>query len=169
MKYPNVIREKLEDVLKKVAKPARYVDGELHGVKKNPERASVKVCLAFPDIYDIGQSYLGFHILYHILNKRPETLCERTFAPWTDMEQIMREQNIPLFSLESFLPVSSFDLVGFTFQYELHYTTILNMLDLAGIPIKAAERDSEWPLIIGGGAHAAQIRNRWRIFLMHSF
>jgi radical SAM family uncharacterized protein/radical SAM-linked protein len=151
MKYSNVIREKLEQVLKQVAKPARYVDGELHAVKKPPELSSIKVCLAFPDVYDIGQSYLGFHILYHILNSCPETSCERTFAPWTDMEKIMREQDIPLYSLESFLPVSSFDVVGFTFQYELHYTTILNMLDLAGIPLKALERDERWPFIIGGG------------------
>jgi radical SAM family uncharacterized protein/radical SAM-linked protein len=151
MRYHDDIKKKLEQVLIQVAKPARYVDGELHSVKKIPEQTSIKVCLAFPDIYDIGQSYLGYHILYHILNKLPGVLCERAFAPWTDMEQLMREQGIPLFSLESFLPVSSFDVVGFTFQYELHYTTMLNMLDLAGIPFSAEERDVGWPLIIGGG------------------
>ncbi|MDP2982900.1 MAG: TIGR03960 family B12-binding radical SAM protein [Candidatus Latescibacter sp.] len=151
MQYQDDIKKKLEQVLIQVAKPARYVDGELHAVKKSPEQSSIKICLAFPDIYDIGQSYLGYHILYHILNKLPGVLCERTFAPWTDMEQVMREQGIPLFSLESFLPVSSFDVVGFTFQYELHYTTILNMLDLAGIPFSAQERDAGWPLILGGG------------------
>ncbi|MCE5248876.1 TIGR03960 family B12-binding radical SAM protein [bacterium] len=145
------IKERLERVLHKVSRPARYVGGELNMIKKSPESQSVRVCLAFPDIYDIGQSFMGFYILYHILNKRGGTLCERTFAPWVDMEAIMREENIPLWSLESFLPVSSFDVVGFTLQYELHYATVLNMLDLAGIPVRACDRDETHPLIFGGG------------------
>ncbi len=145
------IKERVESILSGVSKPARYIGGELNAIKKNPDEQNIKVCLAFPDIYDIGQSYIGFYILYHILNKREQTLCERTFAPWPDMEAIMRRENIPLWSLESFLPVSSFDVVGFTLQYELHYTTILNMLDLAGIPLTAVERDETHPLVLGGG------------------
>ncbi|MHB9028796.1 MAG: TIGR03960 family B12-binding radical SAM protein [Candidatus Latescibacterota bacterium] len=151
MKIQDDIRAKLEQFLAGVAKPARYVGGELHIVKKDPEEQKVKVCLAFPDVYDIGQSYMGFHILYHILNKRAGTLCERTFAPWPDMEQIMRERRIPLWSVGSFLPLTAFDVIGFTLQYELHYTTVLNMLDLAGIPLRSEERDETFPLILGGG------------------
>ena len=145
------LREKIFHILRYVSKPARYVGGELNVVKKDPQAQSVRVCLAFPDVYEIGQSYMGFHILYHILNNRPGTLCERTFAPWPDMENIMHKENIPLWSLESFLPVASFDVVGFTLQYELHYTTVLNMLDLAGIPVRADKRDEHHPLILGGG------------------
>ena len=147
----NTIKEKIESILPGVIKPGRYIGEELNVIKKDPDAQNIKVCLAFPDIYDIGQSYIGFYILYHILNKRKGTLCERTFAPWTDMETKMRRYNIPLWSLESFSPVSSFDVVGFTLQYELHYTTILNMLDLAGIPFMNSERDETYPLIIGGG------------------
>jgi radical SAM family uncharacterized protein/radical SAM-linked protein len=152
MKIQDDIKTELEKFLAGVAKPARYVGGELHIVRKDPHAQRVKVCLAFPDVYDIGQSYMGFHILYHILNKRAGTLCERTFAPWPDMEQIMREQHIPLWSVDSFLPLTAFDVIGFTLQYELHYTTVLNMLDLAGIPLLSQERDESFPLILGGGA-----------------
>lgn len=152
MIFPNDIKQKLEHLLSGVAKPARYVGGELNAVRKDPDAQRVKVCLAFPDVYDIGQSYMGFHILYHILNKREGTLCERAFAPWPDMERVMRGEGIPLWSVESFLPLTAFDVVGFTLQYELHYTTVLNMLDLAGIPFRADERDESFPLILGGGA-----------------
>ncbi|MBN1295035.1 MAG: TIGR03960 family B12-binding radical SAM protein [Candidatus Latescibacteria bacterium] len=146
------IKKRLEPFLVKVSRPARYLGGELNIIRKDPEAQKIRVCLAFPDVYDIGQSYIGFEIFYHILNKRAGTLCERTFAPWSDMETIMREENIPLWSVESFLPLSSFDVLGFTLQYELHYTTILNMLDLAGIPLKASDRgESTYPLVIGGG------------------
>jgi len=151
MKQLSSIKEKVECILPKVIKPARYFGGELNVIKKDPDAQNIKVCLAFPDIYDIGQSYIGFYILYHILNKRAGTLCERTFAPWTDMEKIMRREGLPLWSLESFLPVSRFDVIGFTLQYELHYTTVLNMLDLAGIPFMANERDKKYPFILGGG------------------
>ncbi|MFC1574375.1 B12-binding domain-containing radical SAM protein, partial [Candidatus Latescibacterota bacterium] len=151
MKYHNDIRKWLDQVLLKVARPARYVGGELNMIKKEPEAGTTTVCLAFPDIYDIGQSYIGFYILYNILNKRRNTQCERTFAPWTDMEEIMREASVPLWSLESFRPLSSFDVLGFTLQYELHYTTVLNMLDLAGIPLQSNERGENDPLVFGGG------------------
>lgn len=100
MNLQNDIREKLERYLAGVAKPARYVGGELNIIRKNPDEQNVRVCLAFPDVYDIGQSYIGFHILYHILNKRTGTLCERSFAPWPDMEAVMRREGIPLWSVE---------------------------------------------------------------------
>ena len=151
MKHKDTLRDRVIEVLKNVAKPARYVGGELNMIRKPPGSENISVCLAFPDIYDIGQSYIGFHILYHILNRRPGTACERTFAPWPDMEEIVRSQEIPLWSLENFLPVSSFDVVGFTLQYELHYTAVLNMLDLAGIPFRSDERGDNHPLVIGGG------------------
>jgi len=151
MTHTNTVKEKLELVLSRVSKPARYVGGELNIIRKNPEEQNIKVCLAFPDIYDIGQSYIGFYILYHILNRRSGTLCERTFSPWDDMEALMRKEGIPLWALESFLPVMGFDVVGFTLQYELHYTTVLNMLNLAGIPVLADDRNETHPLIIGGG------------------
>ena len=147
----NTLKEKVELILPGVAKPARYVGGELNIIKKNPEEQNIRVCLAFPDIYDIGQSYMGFYILYHILNNRAGTLCERAFAPWGDMEEIMRRESIPPWSLESFLPISQFDVIGFTLQYELHYTTVLNMLELGGIPVFAKDRNEIHPLVIGGG------------------
>lgn len=145
------IKKLLSPHLVSVLRPARYVGGELNMIRKDSGTQNVSICLAFPDIYDIGQSYTGFYILYHILNNRPGTLCERTFAPWTDMEEVMRREGIPLWSLESFLPVSSFDAVGFTLQYELHYPTVLNMLDLAGIPIHSRDRSDGDPLVLGGG------------------
>jgi len=152
MKLHEDIREQLEPFLAGVSRPARYLGGELNMIKKDPAAQKIRVCLAFPDIYDIGQSYIGFYILYNILNKRAGTFCERAFSPWPDMETAMREQDIPLWSIESFLPVSSFDVVGFTLQYELHYTTIINMLDLAGIPVRTCDRATgDYPLIIGGG------------------
>ncbi|MFC1538311.1 TIGR03960 family B12-binding radical SAM protein [Candidatus Latescibacterota bacterium] len=169
MTQQNTIQKIVEHILAKVSKPARYFGGELNIIKKDADTQKIKVCLAFPDIYDIGQSYIGFYILYHILNKRPGTLCERAFAPWTDMEKIMREENIPLWSLESFLPLSDFDVIGFTLQYELHYPTILNMLDLAGIPILARERNDEHPLIIGGGpccANPEPVADFFDVFLL---
>lgn len=153
-KFEN-LREIVERVLPDVIKPMRYVGGELNIIRKDPALQKIKVCLAFPDVYDIGQSYMGFFILYNILNKRRETLCERTFSPWTDMEEIMRREKIPLWSLESFLPVSKFDVVGFTLQYELHYPTILNMLDLAGIPFESSARGEDSPLVIAGGTCCA--------------
>lgn len=151
MHTPDDLSEKIAQTLLTVSRPARYAGGELHVVRKNPAEQRVSICLAFPDVYDIGQSYIGFHILYHILNKRQDTLCERTFAPWPDMETAMREQGLPLWSLENQLPVATFDIVGFTLQYELHYTTILDMLDLAGIPLYARDRGEGDPLVIGGG------------------
>ena len=152
MNLQSDIRKRLERILVGVEKPARYVGGEVNCIRKDPGAQRVKVCLAFPDVYEIGQSYMGFHILYHILNQRPGTLCERAFAPWPDMERIMRAEGIPLWSIESFLPLSAFDVIGFTLQYELHYTTVLTMLDLAGLPLRSVDRDERHPLVLGGGS-----------------
>ncbi len=147
------IEKSVHRVLRDVTRPARYAGGELNIIRKEHHRRTT-VCLAFPDVYDIGQSYIGFHILYHVLNGRDDIACERTFAPWPDMEQVMREHGLPLWSLESFTPLGRFDVVGFTLQYELHYTTVLNMLDLAGIPLDAADRTADHPLVVGGGTCA---------------
>jgi radical SAM family uncharacterized protein/radical SAM-linked protein len=155
MNLQSDIRKRVERILVGVEKPARYVGGEINCIRKDPFTQRVKVCLAFPDVYEIGQSYLGFHILYHILSGRPGTLCERAFAPWPDMERIMRAEGIPLYSLESFLPLSAFDVIGFTLQYELHYTTVLTMLDLAGLPVRSEDRDERHPLVLGGGSCCA--------------
>ncbi len=145
------LKDKVFPKLTSVIRPARYIGGELNMTRKAPDGGDVSICLAFPDIYDIGQSYIGFHILYHILNTIDGVRCERTFAPWPDMESVMRTEDIPLWSLENFLPVSSFDIVGFTLQYELHYTAVLNMLDLAGIALDADNRAESDPFVIGGG------------------
>jgi radical SAM family uncharacterized protein len=143
---------KLEDrILFKVERPARYTGGEWNMVIKNPEEVDVRFAFAFPDVYEVGMSHLGMKILYHVLNKRQDTYCERVFAPWIDMEEIMREKGIPLFTLETKEPVKNFDIVGFTLQYEMSYTNILNMLDLAGIPILSKDRDNTHPFVIAGG------------------
>ncbi|NWF55660.1 MAG: TIGR03960 family B12-binding radical SAM protein [Syntrophaceae bacterium] len=139
-----------EDLLK-VAKPSRYLGGELHSVIKNPQRVKLTFALAFPDVYEVGMSHLGFQILYSLLNEIPEIACERVFAPWPDMENLLREQGLPLCSLESSRPLKEFSLLGFSLQYELNYTGVLNILDLAGIPLRASQRDEEYPLVIGGG------------------
>lgn len=138
-----------------VTKPARYVGGEYNQIIKNKENIDIRFALCFPDVYDIGMSNLGLKILYHILNKREDTWCERVYAPWPDFEQLMRDQNILLYGLESKDRIRDFDMVGFTLQYEMSYTTILNMLDLAAIPIFAKERGREDPFVIAGGPCAA--------------
>jgi radical SAM family uncharacterized protein/radical SAM-linked protein len=138
----------------RVEKPARYLGGEYGAVKKDWAAAQAKVCLAFPDIYDIGMSHLGFKILYKILNDDPRTLAERAYAPWVDMERELRARGLPLLSLESARPLSDFDVVGFSLQFELTYTNILTILDLGGIPLTGAERGEDDPLILAGGPTA---------------
>lgn len=135
-----------------VSKPARYTGGEWNSVTK-PAGAGVacRVALCFPDTYEVGMSHLGLKILYSLLNDRPDVACERAFAPWHDMEKMMRENGLPLFSLETRSPIKEFDIVGFSLQYELSYTNVLNMLDLAGIPLFGKDRGEGDPLIIGGG------------------
>ncbi|RQV98141.1 B12-binding domain-containing radical SAM protein, partial [bacterium] len=135
-------------------KPGRYIGGELNQIVKDWEKVPTRVLLAFPDIYDIGLPNLGLMILYDQINQLSNALAERTYAPWIDMEKNMRENAIPLYSLESKRPAVDFDILAFTLPYESIYTNILNMLDLAEIPLRSSERNNEHPLIIAGG-HAA--------------
>ena len=139
-----------EELLLQVQKPARYLGNEMHAVYKNRD-IPVRFAMCFPDLYEIGMSHLGIQILYEMFNRRSDTWCERVFAPWTDMEQVLREHQIPLFALESQDPVRGFDFLGITLQFELCYTNVLQILDLAGIPLLAKDRTQEDPLVIGGG------------------
>ena len=150
------IKKKIDKLLLPyVEKPGRYIGEELHIIKKDTGQDTLRVALAFPDIYEIGMSYVGFKILYNITNKLDFVYTERVFAPWFDAEKILREKGIPLFSLETKSPLSNFDVIGFTLQYELSYTNILNMLNLGKIPLFSKEREnSKFPIIIGGGPGA---------------
>ena len=145
MSYP-------DSILHTVIKPARYTGGEWNSIIKDWETAEVRFVLAYPDLYEIGMSNLALPILYDLLNRQPGVLCERVYAPWVDMEQALRQASIPLLSLESKHPLSQFDIIGFSLGYELTYTNVLNMLDLAGIPVLAEERKDSHPLIIAGGS-----------------
>ena len=138
-------------LLAKVEKPARYIGQELNMVKKNPSAVDVRFCMCFPDVYEVAMAHLGSRIIYGVANAREDTYCERAFAPWLDMEREMREHDVPLYSLETASPLDAFDIIGFTLQYEMSYTNILNMLDLARIPIWASERKKEDPFVICGG------------------
>ncbi len=139
------------DILSSVQKPARYTGGEFASIIKPVEEVEATICLAFPDVYEVGMSYLGFKILYHLLNQQQGVQAERVYAPWIDMEAKMRERKIPLRTLETKKTLKECDIVGFTLQYELSYTNILNMLDLGGVPVVAAERSEADPLVIVGG------------------
>ncbi len=145
------LRESIEQILPLVAKPSRYLGNEFHSVRKDPSAVDVQWLLIFPEVYEIGMSHWGLRILYDILNRRPDTLAERAYCPWIDMESRMRHSGIPLFALESHRPAREFHLVGFSLQYELTCTNILTCLDLAGIPIWARDRGDDDPLVIGGG------------------
>ena len=145
------IDTQLEKMLRKVEKPARYTGGEVNSVKKDPEQVSVRFGFAFPDTYEIGMSYMGMQILYNILNRNEKVYCERIFAPAEDMEALMREEGRKLFTLETFTPVDELDIVGFTLQYELSYTNVLNILELSGMPLHSADRGEEFPVIVAGG------------------
>ena len=140
-----------DSILMKVEKPARYIGNELNSVKKDKNQVDVRFAMAFPDVYEIGMSHLGIQILYDMFNKREDTWCERVYSPWPDLHKIMKEKNIPLFALESQEPVKNFDFLGITLQYEMCYTNILQLLDLSQIPLLAAERTNEDPIVIGGG------------------
>jgi radical SAM family uncharacterized protein/radical SAM-linked protein len=135
-----------------VEKPARYVGGEYNSVVK--ERADVRMCLAFPDVYDIGMSHLGTKILYRVVNAEPDLALERAYTPWPDMERELRARGLPVYSLETTRSLSDFDVLGFSLQYEMTYTNVLTMLDLSGIPLRSADRDASHPLIVGGGPTA---------------
>jgi radical SAM family uncharacterized protein/radical SAM-linked protein len=142
-----------EEFLPYVIKPGRYIGNELNVIKKEPE-GKLKFALIYPDIYEIGMSYLGLQILYHIINKRSTTLCERAFLPWPDAEELLRKNTIPLFTLESHTPLKEFDILGFSLNYELNHAGVLSILDLAGIPLFSSERGEDFPLIIAGGFSA---------------
>lgn len=143
--------KKLDKVLRRVEKPARYIGMEKNAIKKDLNEVKVKFAFAFPDIYEVGMSHLGLHILYNLINEKEDMACERVFAPWVDMEEEMIKEGIPLFTLESKESVRNFDFLGFTLQYEMSYTNIINMLNLGGIPILSKDRKKEDPFIIAGG------------------
>ncbi|MDE7319038.1 MAG: TIGR03960 family B12-binding radical SAM protein [Lachnospiraceae bacterium] len=140
-----------DEILMSVEKPARYIGGEVNAVMKEKERVDIRFAMCFPDVYEIGMSHLGIQILYDMFNQREDIWCERVYSPWTDMDRVLRERKIPLFALESQDPVKDFDFLGITIQYEMCYTNILQVLDLAQIPLKAGERTKEHPFVIGGG------------------
>jgi len=140
-----------DSILMKIEKPARYTGGEINSVMKDPKDVDVRFAMCFPDLYEIGMSHLGIQILYAMLNERPDIWCERVYSPWSDLHEIMKEEKIPLFALESQEPVRNFDFLGITLQYEMCYTNILQILDLAGIAMYSKDRTWQDPVVIGGG------------------
>ncbi|MCC6419421.1 MAG: TIGR03960 family B12-binding radical SAM protein [Gemmataceae bacterium] len=148
------LKETVTRLLPRVQTPAQYLGGELNAVIKDHRTVRGKLCLAFPDMYTLGMSHHGLQVLYTIMNNDPQWACERAFAPWVDFEQLLRERNLPLYSLETFTPLHQFDLVGFSLQYEICYTNVLTMLDLGDIPLHSKDRTLDHPLIICGGPGA---------------
>lgn len=140
-----------DDILYKVEKPSRYVGGELNQIIKDPKDVDIRFAFCFADVYEVGMSHLGSRILYHTLNERKDTYCERAYAVWPDMEKLMKENNIPLYTLETKDPLNKFNMLGFTLQYEMSYTNMLNMLSMSGIPIRASQRTNEDPIVMAGG------------------
>lgn len=140
-----------DDILCQVEKPARYIGGEFNSYNKDKDKVDIRYAFCFPDVYEVGMSHLGTKILYHLMNEREDTFCERCFAPWPDMEKLLREHNIPLGTLETRDSLKDFDILGFTLQYEMSYTNILNMLDMCSIPLRASERGEEYPIVMMGG------------------
>ena len=140
-----------DEILMKIEKPARYIGGEVNAVTKKLDDIDVRFAMCFPDVYEIGMSHLGIQILYDMFNRRDDVWCERVYSPWVDLDKLMREEKIPLFALESQDPVRDFDFLGITIQYEMCYTNILQVLDLACIPLHAKDRTEEDPIVIGGG------------------
>jgi len=145
------MKKSLDDILYLVEKPARYIGGEINSVKKEINRDTVRFGFAFPDVYEVGMSHLGMQILYGLKNSFEDIYCERIFSPWTDMEELMRENEIEMFTVETRTPIKNLDMIGFTLQYELSYTNILNILDLGKIPFKTVDRGEEFPVIVAGG------------------
>ncbi len=146
-----MLKDKIEKLLLNVKTPSRYIGGELNSVVKDKNSVDMRFAFCFPDTYEIGMSHLGMKILYSLTNERENFWCERVFAPDVDFEKLMRENDIPLYGLESLEPIKDFDFIGFTIQYEMCYTNILNMLDLAGVPVKAKDRTELSPIVLGGG------------------
>ena len=140
-----------DEILMAIEKPSRYIGHEINMTVKDPSSVDIRFALCFPDVYEIGMSYLGIQILYNMFNKRNDTYCERVYSPWPDLDKKMREENIPLFTLETQSPVKNFDFLGITIQYEMCYTNILQVIDLSGIPIFSKDRTKEHPIVIGGG------------------
>mgnify|MGYP004453977485 FL=1 len=140
-----------DEILMQIDKPARYIGNELNAVKKDKADVDIRFAMCFPDVYEIGMSHLGIQILYDMFNKRSDTWCERVYSPWPDLHAILKEQNIPLFGLESQEPLKNFDFIGITLQYEMCYTNILQILDLSQIPLLSRERTEKDPIVIGGG------------------
>lgn len=162
-------KKKLDKLILNVEKPARYIGSELNEIVKNKEEIDLRFAFAFPDVYEVGMSHTGMHILYNLLNNEDYIWCERVFAPWVDMEDVLRDNNIPLYGLESKDELKEFDIIGFTLQYEMSYTNVLNMLDLANMPVRACERTEDMPLVIAGGPCASNpepIYNIFDIFVM---
>lgn len=144
----------IEEILPLVQRPGRYINHELHSCHE-VKRDAVSVCLCFPDLYEVGISNLGLEILYHLVNERADARAERCYSPAADMEKILREKSAPLFSLETLTPLKAFDIVGITLQFELCATNVVNMLDLAGLPMYSKDRSDIFPLVIGGGPMTA--------------
>ena len=143
---------RIENILPRVVKPARYTGGEWNSIVKEWEKIPIKFALAYPDVYEVGMSNMALMILYDLLNQQEDVLAERVYTPWTDMEQAMRASGNPLYTLETRRPLHEFDIVGFTLPYELNCTNVLTMLDLGGIPLLASERDDAHPIVVGGGS-----------------
>ena len=146
-----MLKDRIDALLDRVQKPARYMGGEMNAVIKDPSDVAIRYAFAFPDVYEVGMSHLGSRILYDIINKRPDALCERVFTPWVDMADLMRAEHVPLFTLESRSPVAGFDMLGVTLQYEMSYTNILEILDLSGVPLHSEDRTWAHPIVIAGG------------------
>lgn len=140
-----------DEILLSTENPARYIGGEVNSVMKDPKEVNIRFAMCFPDVYEIGMSHLGIQILYHMFNERPDVWCERVYSPWPDLDARMRQEQIPLFALESQDPIRNFDFLGITIQFEMCYTNILQILELSQIPLRAAERTQEDPIVIGGG------------------
>ena len=140
-----------DEILMKIDKPARYIGNELNSIKKDKEKIAIRFAMCFPDVYEIGMSHLGVQILYDMFNKMEDVWCERVYSPWPDLHKIMKEKHIPLFGLESQEPIKNLDFIGFTLNYEMCYTNVLQILDLGQIPLLAKDRTEDDPLVIGGG------------------
>ena len=140
-----------DDILLKVDKPARYLGNEVNAVQKEVTPEMIRFAMCFPDVYEIGMSYLGIQIIYDMMNRRDDVYCERVYSPWTDLDAIMRERQIPLFALETQEPIKEFDFLAITIQYEMCYTNILQVIDLSQIPLMAKDRTEDDPIVIGGG------------------
>lgn len=140
-----------DEILLNIQQPARYIGGEVNMTNKDASKVDIRFAMCFPDVYEIGMSHLGIQILYSMFNNREDIYCERVYSPWMDLDPILRENKIPLFTLETQEPVKNFDFLGITLQYEMCYTNVLQILDLSQIPLHACDRTEDYPIVIGGG------------------